>query len=104
MFAVVLRPVLYAGCALAGVQLANTLRPVGIDTASVAGTAVGGAEDALRQLGKGNLSDAWNALKGGASAAGKDVQASVNAQVKANIILGVVGGCLLAAVVDVIVL
>lgn len=100
MLALVLRPVLYAGASLAGVQLANTMRPVGIDTASVAGVAAGGAEDALRQLGRGNFSDAWNALSGGVKTAGKDVQASVNAQVKANIILGVVGGCLVAAVVD----
>lgn len=104
MLAMVLRPVLYAGASLAGVYVANELRPVNVDAGAAVGSAAAGAENALRQLGRGNFSDAWSALTGGAKSAGAEVKSSVNAQVKANVILGVVGGCLLAAVADAVLL
>lgn len=87
------RPPLYAVSSLVGVKLANVLRPVKVDATAAASSAYDGVTGAL---GRGDFRGAASALTG----AGKGVASNVNGQVTSNIIVGIVGGCAVAAVLD----
>lgn len=91
---------LYAVGALAGVQVANTLRPVQVSATSVAKASGLDLERLAKDALAFNFDNLGKALSGAASKAGDSAEAQIHAQVRANVILGVVGGCLAAGLVD----
>jgi len=96
----VLRVGLYAGSALAGVYVANKVRPVQLDASAAIGAAGGGVDTALSDLFHGRFGAAADAFVTGAKTAGGVAQAQVQGQVQMTVILGVVAGCALAGLVE----
>jgi hypothetical protein len=99
-----LRIGLYTAGALGGVYLVNQLRPVNLDPAAAVGAAGKGIDTALSDLMHGRFGAAGDALLGGAKSAGNAAHDQVESQVRTTIIIGVVGGCMLAGLVDAFVL
>lgn len=97
---VLVRIPLYAAGALAGVQLANTLRPVAVSGGAVVKDSGLNLEQLARGALKLDFGALGSALSGAASKAGESVEAQIHGQVRANVIIGVVGGCLVAGLVD----
>lgn len=98
------RIVCYTVGALAGVYLVNTIRPVTLNAAAAVDAAGGGIDSALSQLFAGHVGAAVTAVTSGAKAAGAQAKDQVEGQVRSNVILGVVGGCAVAGLVDALVL
>lgn len=95
-----LRIGLYTAGALGGVYLVNQLRPVNLDPVAAAGAAGKGIDTALGELFRGHFGAAGDAFVGGVKQAGGAAHDQVQGQVQTTIIIGVVGGCALAGLVD----
>lgn len=99
-----LRPVLYAVCALGGVYVAAQLQPVKLDT----GAAVKASSFDLGELAGDLFSGNWSELKkdvtGSAAKGAANATAQVQGQVQNIVITGVVGGCLVAGLIDLVAL
>jgi hypothetical protein len=95
-----LRIGLYTAGALGGVYVVNQLRPVNLDPAAALGAAGKGIDTALDALVHGRGSAALDAFLGSAKSAGGAAHDQVESQVRSTVIFGVVGGCMLAGLVD----
>lgn len=97
---VIVRVPLYAAGALVGVQIANTLRPVAVNPGGVVNATGLDFNKLLGNAIKLDFGALGAQLSGAASRAGTSVETQIHEQVRANVIMGVVGGCLAAGLVD----